>query len=171
MILATTRRLFLRPLQPDDLEPLIPILSDSAVMEYSTTGPLSKEKIQEWLTTIIAEYELPGFSVWAIILKEDNKLIGFCGIRPVEIDGRTEIELIFRLATAYWGEGYATEASLGVIEYAFNTLAINSVIAVVDPRNTRSLSVLEKLHMSHEKDSIYKEFPVRVYRLSKFKRH
>lgn len=168
--LTTTPRLLLRPLELDDLESLVPILSDPLVMEYSASGPLSKEKIQVWLTDMIAEYELPGFSVWAVILKDENKLIGFCGIRPVDLDGRTEIELIFRFAQTYWGQGYATEASHGAIEYAFNSLAINNVIAIVDPRNTRSLNVLQKLHMHYEKDSIYKEFPVRVYRLNKFHR-
>lgn len=167
MTLATTPRLLIRTLQLDDLDALVPILGDKAVMEFST-GSLSKDEIQEWLITRIAEYDTNGFSVWAIVLKDENKLIGFCGIRPADLDGRTEIELIFRFAQAYWGQGYATEAARGVVEYAFNTLAINEIIAVINSRNTRSQNVLQKLGMFYEKDSVYKGFPVRVYRLNKF---
>lgn len=168
MIIATTPRLILRSLTQDDLESLIPILSNKVVMEFSSTGPLTKEKIQLRLNEIIEEYERIGFSVWAIILKEDNSLIGICGIHPIDLDGRNEAEISFRLSQAYWNQGYAYEAVQAAIEYAFNTLAINEIIAVVDPKNSRSVNVIEKLRMSYEKDSIYKGFPVQVYRLKKF---
>ena len=168
MIIAKTPRLLIRTLDLDDLELLGTIFSDEVVMEYSSTGPLSKEKMQTWLNETIAEYQHPGFSVWGVVLRDEDRLIGICGIRPVELDGRTEIELIFRFAQEYWGQGYATEACRGVIEYAFNTLAINEIIAVVASGNRRSVRVVEKLDMAYEKDSIYKGYSVRVYRLNKF---
>lgn len=170
MVLTTTPRLGIRNLTLEDQEALVPILSDEEVMQYSTRGPISKEKIITWLNDTIAEYNSPGFSVWAIILKNENQLIGYCGIRPIEIDGRTEIEIAFRLAKAYWNQGYAFEAALACKEYAFNQLAINRIIAIIDPRNERSINVADKLGMAYEKDSIYKGIPVRVYRLDKFKR-
>lgn len=168
MILTTTPRLLIRHLTEEDLEALVPILSDKEVMQYSISGPIPKEKIVTWLNNLIAEYDHPGFSVWAIILKDENQLIGFCGIRPIEIDGRTEIEIIFRLAKAYWNQGYAFEAAEACKEYAFNKLAINSIIAIVDSQNERSINVINKLDMAYEKDSIYEGFPIRVYRLNKF---
>lgn len=168
MALPTTPRLLIRPLTLEDQTALIPILCDKTVMEFST-GPLSQDQIKTWLQDRISEYEHPGFSVWALILKDQNKLIGFAGIRPLQLDGHTEIELIFRLATPYWGQGLATEASLAIIDYAFHTLAINNLVAIADPKNSRSLRVIEKLKMAYEKDSIYKGFPIRVYRLYKFK--
>lgn len=168
MLIATTPRLLIRQLDPNDLQALIPILSDKTVMEFSTTGPLSESKIQLWLNEIISGYGQPGPSIYAIILKDENKLIGFCGINPTDLDGRTEIEILFRLAQNYWNQGYAFEATHAVIQYAFNTLAINEIIAVLDPRNQRSLNVIQKLQMSYEKDSVYKGFPVQVYRLKKF---
>lgn len=168
MLLATTSRLFIRHLTEEDGEALVSILCDNEVMRYSIRGPMSKEEIDTWLKGVIAEYDHPGFSVWAIILKDENKLIGFSGIRPVVIDGHMEIEIMFRLAQAYWNQGYAFEAAQACIEYAFNQLAINSIIAIVDPRNERSINVIDKLKMAYEKDSIYKNFPIRVYRLNKF---
>lgn len=168
MVLATTPRLLIRHLTENDAEALLPILCDKEVMQYSIRGPISKDEIDIWLKGIIAEYDRPGFSVWAIILKDENKLIGFSGIRPIVIDGHMEIEIIFRLAKSYWNQGYAFEAAQACIEYAFNQLAINSIIAIVDPRNERSINVIDKLKMNYEKDSIYQNFPIRVYRLNKF---
>lgn len=168
MILATTPRLWVRHFEENDLDALVPILSDEEVMRYSTTGALSKEKIAAWLSRTIAQYEHPGFSPWAIILKENNTLIGFSGISPIELDGRMEIEILFRLAKPYWNQGYAYEATLACINYAFDTLGINTLIAIVDPKNERSLNVINKLNMIYEKDSVYKNIPVRVYRLNKF---
>lgn len=168
MIITTTPRLVIRQFTEEDEDALIPILSDKEVMQYSTSGPLSKEQINTWLKDTIAEYDHPGFSVWGIIRKEDNQLIGFSGVRPIVIDGHTEIEIIFRIAKIYWNQGYAFEATQASIQYAFDTLAINSLIAIVDPSNERSINVIDKLKMSYEKDSVYKNFHIRVYRLNKF---
>jgi len=168
MILTTTPRLLIRQLEETDHDALIPILSDKDVMQYSTLGPISSEQITLWLDERIALYDRLGFSVWAVILKEEDKLIGFCGIKPIDLDGLREIEIMFRFAKAYWNKGYAFEAAQACKQYAFDTLAINSLIAIVDPNNERSLNLIDKLNMTYEKDSVYKNFPIRVYRLNKF---
>lgn len=169
MTITTTPRLLIREIEQNDLDALVPILSDPEVMQYSTRGPISREEIITWIDNVIAEYNRLNFSVWAIILQEENKLIGYCGIRPIDLDGKTEIEIMFRLAKNYWNQGYAFEATKAAQQYAFDTLAINSIIAIVDPQNVRSLNVIDKLQMIYEKDSVYKNFPIRVYRLNKFK--
>lgn len=168
MIITTTPRLLIRKLEMSDLEGLKAILGDKVVMEFSSIGALDEEGIRQWLKKTLSQYISPGFSVWGMVLKETEQLIGFAGIKPVELDGRMEIEIIFRLARNYWGQGYAIEAVRGVLHYAFNQLAVNNVIAVVEPNNVRSLRVIERLKMTYEKDSIYHGFFVRIYRLSKF---
>lgn len=167
MTLPETPRLKMRLLTEEDKEALIPILSDSAVMKFST-GPLTKEGIEAWLNNKLESYERLGFSVWAVILKEEDKLIGFCGFSAVELDGQLEMELVFRFAKAYWGQGFATEAAEACQQYSFDTLGFNRIIAVIDPKNERSLRVADKLNMTYEKDTVYKGFDVRVYSLNKF---
>lgn len=167
-MLLTTQRLLIRDFTLEDSQALIPILCDKEVMQYSSNGPIASEQILLWLEDKMAQYERLGFSVWAVILKEENKLIGFCGVKPIEIDGRTEIELLYRFAKAYWNHGYAFEAILACKDYAFNTLAINNIIAIVDPKNERSINIINKLQMAYEKDSVYNKFAIRIYRLNKF---
>lgn len=168
MIIATTPRLSIRRFTESDVEALVPILGDQEVMQYSSAGPITPEQIKTWLYDRFEQYDRITFSVWAVILSEENKLIGICGVKPIEIDGKIEIEILYRFAKPYWNQGYAFEAVNACKEYAFNTLAINSIIAIIDPSNERSLNIINKLNMAYEKDSVYNKIPVRIYRLSKF---
>ena len=168
MTLPETNRLRIRRLTQEDKDALVPILGDPEVMEFSSTGPLTEAQIEEWLEAQLKEYEHLGFAPWAVVNKEDGKLIGFCGIKPVNLDGQLEIEILFRFAKAYWGQGYASEAAEACKDYGMNKLAFNRIIAIIGPDNERSLRVADKLGMSYEKDTVYKGVSVRVYNLNKF---
>lgn len=109
--ITETDNLLIRRLTTEDADALVPILGDPEVMEFSTTGPLSLEEIFEWLEKRFKQYEHPGFSFWAVVLKSTDKVIGICGILPLDIDGRIEIEIGYRFNKAYWGQGYAREAT------------------------------------------------------------
>ena len=166
--LPETDRLTIRHLTKEDKNALLPILGDAEVMKFSSTGPLSEEQIDEWLDERLEEYEHPGFAPWAVVNKDEDKLIGFCGFNGVDLDGQVEIELLYRFAKAYWGQGYASEAAEASKDFGMNKLAFNRIIAIISPENERSLRVAEKLEMSYEKDTVYKGFSARVYVLSKF---
>jgi len=162
-----TPRLTIRHFTLEDLDALTIILGNPKVMEFSLKGPLSREETQDWLQTRLQQYEHPGFSLWALIHKTDNKLIGFCGIAPLQIDGHTEIEIGYRLDQIYWGQGLATEACEACRDYAFNKLAFSRIIAIVEPQNTRSVNVIDKLGMTYEKDTLYAGISVRFYILNR----
>lgn len=53
----------------------------------------------------------------------------------------------WRLMRQHWGQGFATEASRAVLDQALRALAINPVVAIVDPRNLTSIRVAEKIGM------------------------
>jgi len=89
-----------------------------------------------------------GFGRWALINKEDGKLIGLCGLRL--LDGTPE--LFYAIARAYWGRGFATEAAKASLRYAFEELEFELVVAFTKHANVASVSVMRKIGMSYENE-------------------
>jgi RimJ/RimL family protein N-acetyltransferase len=166
-MILETKHLIIREFAASDLEDLARILSNAEVMRFSLTGePLSKKQTQEMLEKrIVAHYAQYGFGLWALITKEDNRLIGFAGLITQTIDGEELVELGYRLHPDYWGQGLATEACLAITEYAFNKLKMKRLISIIDPRNTRSLKVADRLSMSFWKETLFHDIPVYIYAL------
>lgn len=160
-----TKRLILRELTMDDLEALALLSADPEVMFFSISGPTTdKEKVKEYLQKrIIDHYVQYGYGLYAIVHKERNCFIGYMGIVHQNIEGEDKIELGYRLFPNYWGQGLATEAALGVKQYAFNALGINELISIIDPRNVRSLAVARKVGMRYLKESIFHGITVHIY--------
>jgi len=92
--------------------------------------------------------------------------MGYCGLFYFpDVGGQPETEIGYRLARAYWGRGYATEAARAVRDYAFDTLRLQRLIAMIDPQNGASIRVAEKLGMVYEKEVMFAGYthPDRVY--------
>jgi len=162
-----TENLIIRHFSTDDVDALSEILGDPKVMEFSTNGPYSKEETKSFIKQCLSEYEHPGFSLWAVIHKYDAKLIGYCGIRPEEIDDRKEVELGYRLAYQYWGQGLGTEAAKACRDYAFNKFGLTHLVSIIEAKNTRSLGIADNLDMFYEKNSVYHGIPVLIYRVNR----
>ena len=79
-MLVETNRLILREFQSTDLQELASILADPKVMRFSPTGVNSVEQVQEKIQGFITCYKEFGFGKWAVVLKENNQLLGYCGI-------------------------------------------------------------------------------------------
>ncbi len=79
----------------------------------------------------------------------DGAFIGWCGLTRWNPDYRSA-SLGYCLDDAAWGHGYATEAALALLQWAFDTLDLNRVQAETDTRNAASARVLEKLSFMHE---------------------
>lgn len=94
-----------------------------------------------------------GVSYWPIFLKETNEFIGCCGLRPFHDN---LYELGFHLLPQYWCQGYAYEAALAVIQYAFETLKVDGLIAGHHPDNQSSKFLLKKLGFNYIGKNYYK---------------
>lgn len=147
MIKFETDRLILRTLKPKDLEYVMDFWGNSEVMRYCG-GSGDKKREEKAIEFYINLQNEKGFSPYVVILKENSKVIGACGFNPTEND--CEIELIYHFAKKYWGRGYATEAAKSCINYAFNNLEINKILASIDPRNKSSRNILEKLGFEYK---------------------
>jgi RimJ/RimL family protein N-acetyltransferase len=151
-----TERLMLRHFNIHDNKPLYSIFGDAEVMSFGD-GVQTKAWIKTWLHTCIEHYYPDwGFGPYAVVEQYSQKVIGYCGLHLFsDVDGQPEVELGYRLARAAWGQGYATEAARAVRDFAFASLGLKRLIAMIDPFNVASIRVAEKIGMRYEKDIIF----------------
>jgi RimJ/RimL family protein N-acetyltransferase len=58
------------------------------------------------------------------------------------------VEIGWRLAARYWGQGFATEAARGALEFGFDILKLDEIVSFTVPANHRSRRVMEKIGMT-----------------------
>ncbi|MFM2484323.1 GNAT family N-acetyltransferase [Celerinatantimonas yamalensis] len=145
-----TQRLVLRQWRRDDYAHYAKLNADQQVMRYFPTT-LSKQQSNlqaQRIQHLIAEN---GWGFWAVELKSTGQFIGFVGLhRQAEDSGIPNapfVEIGWRLAAEFWGEGYAPEAAEKALEFAFNTLAVPCVYAFTALANIPSQRVMEKIGM------------------------
>lgn len=64
-----------------------------------------------------------------------------------------------------WGKGFATEVSEILIQYAFDTLKLKEIIAIVDPKNIASINILRKIGMGYQKTTNYQGLELDIYNI------
>ena len=166
MQILETSRLKLRYLTIRDKEALVPILSDAEVMHYSIIGVHDRQQIRQFIEQRLLSYLECGFGLYAIVHKQNRELIGYCGFFIQAIEQQKEVELGYRLAKKYWGQGLGTEAAKAVLEYGQQRFNFRRFICLIDPKNTRSINVAQKLGMKREKKLIYHGLKVEMYSLN-----
>ncbi|WP_447895746.1 GNAT family N-acetyltransferase [Vreelandella sp. GE22] len=164
MWICETSRLVIRTLSLSDTEELTKILSDPAVMEYSIRGVCDEVMTRRFIEWCLESYEMHGIGPWALIEKDTNRLIGFCGVGPEEVNGVEEISLGYRLATQYWNRGFASEAAKAVLAYAFEMKSLPSVVTLIEPEHGASQKVAFKVGFTHYELHEFHGREVRMYR-------
>lgn len=160
-----TGRLMLREFQRKDLQELAPILADPKVMKFSPTGVSSVEQVRERIEGFITCYNEFGFGKWAVILKQNHQLLGYCGIAVDQIDGNDEKELGYRLDSRYWGQGLATEAASAALKCGFEQFNLPYILGLVERANVASVRVLEKIGMRHQRTTAFHAIEMELYRI------
>jgi RimJ/RimL family protein N-acetyltransferase len=139
-----TARLRLRRLASGDLAALHAIQSREDVTRWLGWSPRDQEQVRASLAAHIARPFDEGV-VLAIDL--DGELIGTANVAVGE---HRQGEIGFMLHPDHQGHGYATEAAAAILELAFGTYGLHRVCGRVEPRNTASVRVLERLGMRKE---------------------
>ncbi|WP_353958823.1 GNAT family N-acetyltransferase [Vibrio ostreicida] len=92
-----------------------------------------------------------GWGFWAVELKATGQFIGFVGLHHQDqasgIPFTPFIEVGWRLASEFWGKGYATEAAKKALEFAFEHLSAPCVYAFTASLNKPSQRVMSKINM------------------------
>lgn len=167
MVIAETQRLVLRGFHVVDDDAMSRVFSDPEVMRYGD-GTKDIEWVRRWLRGCLEDYHVKwGFGLWAVVEKRSSTVIGFCGLtRFADLGGQAETEIGYRLARAFWGQGFATEAASAVRDYGFGTLNLSRMISIIDPRNAASIRVAEKVGLRFEKEMLFRGSQVHVYAIS-----
>lgn len=149
-----TDRLFLRDITLDDNQDMLRLHSSIEVQKY-TGEPLVKslEEMEEAIQTRIKDYKKFGFGRWATFLKEGNQFVGWAGL--AYLPEFNEVDLGYRFLPEYWGMGIATEACSAILEYGFNELGLERIIAIAMKENEASVRVMEKAGMVFDKIAAY----------------
>src|SRR3989442_12192264 len=160
-------RLVLRRVAPDDLPFFTRIHALPEVAQYLWLRPRSPEETAAWLHGTLASYEQRALGHLAIVRKQDGALIGRSGLTTLVVEtaapergirrgwfGREgaptgvaltfECELGYTFDPAAWGQGFATEASRCVRDYARDVLRLSYAISAILPKNAPSRRVAER---------------------------
>jgi len=168
MFRLSTERLFLRHFDFLDGDAMYAVFGDAEVMKYGD-GVQTREWVHTWLQTCLERYREWSFGPYAVVERLTQDVIGYCGLFHFpDVNGRPEVEIGYRLRRSAWGQGYATEAAIAVRDYAFTALALNRLIAIIDPSNIASIRVAEKIGMHYEVDVMFEGYshPDRVYAIT-----
>lgn len=160
MQIAETERLILREFTLDDAGELYRIFIDDETMRFQQVPEnYSIEVERYYLGKHIENYYEPfGFGLWAVILKETNHLIGRCGLLRQPLDDSETTEVSYLIERKFWNRGYASEAAGEVLKIGFENYRFRKIVAFIDPQNTASERVAEKIGMRFERKVEYKNF-------------
>ena len=150
MILSTAR-LVLRPFAASDVPAYAAIRANPENVAMLPGGPEAAARAAADAHRLVSAWAAarPGAAPWAVEAREDGRLLGHLGLRPLpELGGETE--LLYMLDSAVWGRGLATEGGAAALRAAFGPLGLRRVIALARPENAASLAVMRKLGMERE---------------------
>ena len=146
-----TERLILRPWIDSDVEPFAALNADKDVMEFFPKL-MTREETEAMVARVKARYAEDSFCFWATQEKKSGDFIGFVGLgRPsFEAQFIPCVEIGWRLARRYWGNGYAPEAAKEVLRDGFERGKLQEIVALTAVLNTKSRRVMEKLSMHRD---------------------
>lgn len=150
-----TARARLRSLTPEDAPALFEIFGDPEVCRYWSRPPLQNLEAAADLQREITRYFTDrSLFQWGIAERENDRVIGTCTLASLSSQHR-RAEVGFALARRVWGKSYMREALSALLEFAFDTLQLHRLEADVDPRNQRSIELLE--HAGFQREGYLRE--------------
>ena len=153
-VILETERLILRPFTLDDLDASYEMNLDPEVSRFTGDGGvISKDELKRRIEEdVMGDYKKYGYGRFAVELKENNKFIGFSGLKYLpEYD---VVDLGYRFIKKYWGRGYATESCVASVKFGFETLKLEDIIGLVLSENIASIRVLTKLGFLFDKEVV-----------------
>jgi len=141
-----TERLVLREMSLDDLDFVATMLAHPEVMRF-WPQVYSRDEAETWVRRQGERYARDGHGYWLALDRASGEPVGQAGILMVEIAGREEPGLGYLIHHPFWRRGFATEASTGSLDYAFDRLEIPRVVSLIRPENVPSLGVARKIGM------------------------
>ena len=146
-----TSRLILRRFRKSDLASFMAYRNDPEVARYQSWESISRPEAQRFIAQQSRNRPgIPGkWFQFAAEVKAEAELAGDCALLVIKATPRTG-KIGYTFARAYQHRGLAAEAVRAVVDFAFDSLRLNRVIATMDCRNARSIALAERLEMRRE---------------------
>lgn len=139
-----TDRLLLRRWRDSDREPFAAMNADPLVMKHMQ-GLMSRERSGDLLDRIEAHWKAHGWGPWAVEVSGVAPFIGYVGLSPADDVAGDMVDVGWRLASAHWGNGYATEAAREALRFGFTEVGLDEIVSFTVPQNVRSRRVMERI--------------------------
>jgi RimJ/RimL family protein N-acetyltransferase len=134
-----------------DLDLMAGLLGDPHVMRFYPR-PKTKQEARGWIDWNRDNYAQYGYGLW-IVETRDGTFVGDCGLTWQAVGAARQLEVGYHTVPALQGNGYATEAARACVDLAVGVLGETHVIAIIDPANTASRRVAEKVGMRLEQET------------------
>ena len=148
--LLSTDRLQLRRFHKNDTAFLYKIRSNKKMAEsMGVKRHCTVSETESLLDDIDKTYKAQTGINWVICLKDTNTAIGNASVWKITAEHKKG-EIGYALNSNYCGNGYMTEALMRIIDFSFNDLGLHRLEANVEPNNSNSIKLLEKLNFKQE---------------------
>jgi RimJ/RimL family protein N-acetyltransferase len=158
-----SERLRLREFRDSDLDVLAAMVGDDEQMTFYPR-PKTRDEAAAWIRRNRALYATHGFGTWLIELPPLARFAGYCGIRPLQLEEVSEVEIGWHVHKHFWNQGIATEAATLACQAAVTSFGISRLIALVHPDHVASRRVAENVGMRRERTTVLEgDYPAIVY--------
>jgi RimJ/RimL family protein N-acetyltransferase len=158
-----TERVRLREFRDDDLDALAAMVADAEQMTFYPR-PKARDEAAAWIRLNRELYAARGFGTWLIEVAPQARFAGYCGIRPLELEQVSEIEIGWHVHKRFWKQGIATEAASLVCRAAATRWRLSRLVALVHPDHLGSRRVAENVGMRAERTTVLEDdYPAIVY--------
>lgn len=137
-MIIETERLFLREMTENDLGALYKVLADSDIMQHYPYT-FDEARVSKWIQRNIERYQIYGFGLWAVCLKETGEMIGDCGLTMQLINGQIKPEIGYHIRADKQRNGYAREAAIAVRDWTFHNTPFHIVYSYMKATNEPSV--------------------------------
>lgn len=145
-----TERLKLKKMDVSNSSSLFKIWSDPDVTKFMNINSFTDEsqaiEMIEMFDLLSQENKAIRYSIFHV---ESNQIIGSCGYNSLDFEN-LKAEIGYEISKEYWGNGFASEAVLTLVNYAFHNLHFNRIEAKIEPDNKNSIKLVEKLNFQFE---------------------
>jgi ribosomal-protein-alanine N-acetyltransferase len=163
-----TQRLQLKPILEEELDVLYDIFTDPYVRRYLCDDKiLALQQVEKMLSESQKLFNEKKFGLWLIRTKDNEEVIGVTGLWYFFEEEQPQ--LVYALLPHATQKGYATEAATRILEYCFDELGYQYLVASCDRPNLESRKVAERLGMSVVEEKIVDSNPLIFFRIERSK--
>jgi len=164
MQITITPRLYLRELTADDAQNFYELNLNPDVMQFTGDSVFESPEAARVFLANYGHYKKYGFGRWAVIHKEDEAFLGWCGLKYTE--DTQEYDLGFRFFKKYRNQGYATEAVKACLEIGFTKFNMPAITSRIMEADMDSVSILEKAGFTYHDTFDFDGEDGAVYRIT-----